>query len=76
MGWHRVRHDWSDLAAAAAIIREMQTNAFNTFGTTSHWSEWLSLKCLQIVNAGEGVEKREPSYTVGSNVNWCNHYGK
>ena len=23
-----------------------------------------------------GVEKREPSYTVGGDVNWCNHYGK
>ena len=22
------------------------------------------------------VEKREPSYTVGGNVNWCSHYGK
>ena len=27
-------------------------------------------------NAGGGVEKRGPSYTVGGNVNWCNHYGK
>ena len=61
---------------SSLIIREMQTNAFNTFGTTSHGSEWLSLKSLQIVNAGEDVEKREPSYTVGSNVNWCSHYGK
>ena len=22
------------------------------------------------------MEKREPSYSVGGNVNWCNHYGK
>ena len=29
-----------------------------------------------ITNAGEDVEKREPSYTVGRNVNWCSHYGK
>ena len=21
------------------------------------------------------MEKREPSYTIGRNVNWCNHYG-
>jgi len=28
----------------------------------------------QIKNAGEGVEKREPSCTVGGNVNWYNHY--
>ena len=25
---------------------------------------------LQIINAAEGVEKREPSYTGGVNVNW------
>ena len=25
---------------------------------------------------GEGAEKREPSYTVGGNVNWDSHYGK
>ena len=34
------------------------------------------IKNLQTINAGEGVDKREPSYTVGRNVNWCNHYGK
>ena len=27
-------------------------------------------------NAGEDVEKREPSYTIGGNVNWYNHCGK
>ena len=27
-------------------------------------------------NAGEEVEKREPSCTVDGNVNWYNHYGK
>ena len=26
-------------------------------------------------NAGEGAEKREPSYTVGRNVIWHSHYG-
>ena len=26
--------------------------------------------------SGEGVEKKEHSYTVHGNVNWCNHYGK
>ena len=28
------------------------------------------------MNAGEGVEKREPSYTTGGDVNWCSHYGE
>ena len=26
-------------------------------------------KSLQAINAGEGVDKREPSYTVGGNAN-------
>ena len=26
--------------------------------------------------AGEGVEKREPSYTVGGNANLYSHYGE
>ena len=29
----------------------------------------LQSKSLQAINAGEGVEKREPSYTVGGNAN-------
>jgi len=29
----------------------------------------INTKSLQIINAGEGVEKREPSYTVGGNAN-------
>ena len=41
-----------------------------------HRSEWPSLKSLQITNAGEAVEKREPSYTVGGNVSWCSHCGE
>ena len=30
----------------------------------------------QTTNAGEGVERRKPSCTVGQNVNWYNHYGE
>ena len=41
-----------------------------TRGTTLHEQEWLSSKSLQTINAGEGVEKKEPSSTVGGNVNW------
>ena len=43
---------------------------------TSHWSEWSTSKSLQIINAGEGVEKREHSCTVGGNVDWYSHYGR
>ena len=38
------------------------------WGTISCQSEWLQSKSLQAINAGEGVEKREPSYTVGGNA--------
>ena len=37
--------------------------------TISRQSEWLLSKSLQAINAGEDVEKREPSYTVGGNAN-------
>ena len=42
----------------------------------SHQSEWPSSKNLQTINAGEGVEKRESSYSVSGNVNWYYHYGE
>ena len=45
-------------------------------GTISHQSEWLRSKSLQAINAGEGVEKREPPYTVGGNANEYSHYGE
>jgi len=32
-------------------------------------NEWPPSNSLQIINAGEGVEKRKHSYTVGGNVN-------
>ena len=57
------------------IINEMQTKTAT--GITSHRSEqppWMM--AITVMNAGEAVEKREPSHTVGGNVNWCGHYGK
>ena len=35
-----------------------------TMSITSHWPTWPSSKNLQAINAGEGVEKGEPSYSV------------
>ena len=34
-----------------------------------------SIKSLQTINAGEGVQKREPSYSADGSVNWYKHYG-
>ena len=39
-------------------------------------SEWLLSKSLQAINAGEGMEKRESSYTVGGKANEYSHYGE
>ena len=38
-------------------------------GTISCQSEWLLSKSLQAINAGEDVESKELSYTVGGNAN-------
>ena len=46
-------------------IVERQWTALATF---TRQSGWLLSKSLQAINAGEGVEKREPSYTVGGNA--------
>ena len=42
---------------------------------SSQQSECPSSESLQIINAGEGVEKRA-SDIVGGNVNWYSHYGE
>ena len=31
---------------------------------------------IQIASFGEDMKKREHSYIVGGDVNWCSHYGK
>ena len=56
------------------IIRETQIKTTMRYHLTL--TEWLSSKHLQTRNAGEGLERREPSYTVGGNVNLYSHYGK
>ena len=53
--------------STSLIIREMQSKPQS--GTITCQSGWLLSKSLQAINAGEGVEKREPSYTVGGNAN-------
>ena len=34
-----------------------------------HAVRMAAIQSLQVINAGEGVEKREPSYTVGGKAN-------
>ena len=34
----------------------------------------MAIKNLQTIHAWEEIEKREPSYIVGRNINWYTHY--
>ena len=53
--------------STSLIIREMQIKTTVRYHFTP--VRMAAIKSLQTINAGEGAEKREPSYTVGGNAN-------
>ena len=59
--------------SALLIIRELQIKTIMIYHLTS--TRMAIIKKLTI-NAGEGVERREPTNTVDGNVNWYSHYGE
>ena len=59
--------------STSLIINEMKIKSTMKYHFTP--VRMAIIKNVQTINAGEGVEKREPSYTVGGSVNRCNNYG-
>ena len=55
------------------IIREMQIKTTMRYHYTM--VRMAIIKKSTNRNAGEGMEKREPFYALGGDVNWYNHYG-
>ena len=53
--------------STSLIIREMQIKTTMRYHFTP--VRMAAIQKSKTVNAGEGVEKKEPSYTVGGNAN-------
>ena len=72
------------------LVMDSEACCVAVHGVAKSWvriSDWTELNHLITVRMAiiknytnnktwEGVERREPSYTVGGNVNWYSYYGK
>ena len=60
--------------STSLVIRRMQIKTRVSYQLTP--VRMAIIKNLQTTNAGEGVERRECSSTVGGNINWYSHHGE
>ena len=63
----QMANKYMKICSTSLIIRETQIKTTIRFHFTP--VRWLLSESLQAINAGEGVEKREASWTVGGNAN-------
>ena len=60
--------------SACSLLEKWKSNP--QWDITSCQSELPVSTNLQTINVEEGVEKWEPSCTVGVTINWYSHYGE
>ena len=79
----RLKERPRNLSTELTLLCSLSTDSVYSLNIQSRlWPSLYSMRevfkkgFVTIINAGQGVEKREPSYTVGGNVNLCSHYGK
>ena len=61
---------------AININNHQSQKSKSQWDTTAYLLGQLLSKCQKITSTGNDVEKQEPLYIVGGNINWYNHYEK